>query len=91
MDQVLMIAKEIFSIAPGSAAAIIVAWMFFKNRTQNNDNIEKYVLKSDCNLHVDGIKEGVNNIKESIIDLQEKIDETRLSVARIEGKLETKK
>jgi hypothetical protein len=69
MDAMFNLFKEFFQIAPGPAALIIVAWMYFIRKPSNDNG--KFVLKESCHMHIDALNESMKEIKEDIRELRD--------------------
>ena len=64
MDELLQVGVKLFETAPGPAALIAVAFLYFRG----NGKQEKFVKKEDCHSHIDGLKESLKSSFSSIHD-----------------------
>lgn len=102
MTEIMQLVEKLFQMAPGPAALIFCAFIFYKIKEKEiqskKDEAEvakvngtKYVLKNECHGHIDGMKMDMtlkfSEIREDIHDLHDKMNITNLAVARIEGKM----
>lgn len=58
MDELLQVGIKLFETAPGPAALVAVAFLYFKGQGKKPDN---YVKKEDCHGHIDGLKDDLKD------------------------------